>query len=209
MKIATIGAGRVGGTLGTGWARCGHEVVFGVRDPEDAQLKGLLAKAGTNARATRVEQAIETTDVVVLTVPWSAAREAIASLGDLRGRILFDCTNPASDWPNMDHRKGLSGGAQVAAWAGSARVVKIFNTTGYENMADPKYGSQPLTMFYAGDDLEAKKIAHQLAADLGFEPQDAGPLANAHALEVLASLWGALAYGQKLGRNVGFRLVRR
>jgi 8-hydroxy-5-deazaflavin:NADPH oxidoreductase len=209
MKIAIIGAGRVGGTLGTGWSKGGHEVVFGVRDPEDARVIGLLARAGTNARAARVEQASENTDVVVLTVPWAAAKEAIVRLGDLRGRILFDCTNPASEWPNIDHGKGLSGGQQVAVWAGGARVVKIFNTTGYENMADAKYGSQPLTMFYAGDDTEAKKIAHQLAADLGFEPQDAGLLTNAPALEVLASFCGALAYGQKLGRNVGFRLARR
>ncbi|HXX56248.1 MAG TPA: hypothetical protein VEJ17_00480 [Candidatus Nitrosotalea sp.] len=113
------------------------------------------------------------------------------------------------EWPNLDHGQGVSGGEQIATWATGARVVKIFNTTGYENMADPRYDGEALTMFYAGDDAHAKEVAHQLAQDLGFAPQDAGPLANARHLEVLASLWGTLAYRQKLGRGIGFRLVRR
>jgi len=88
-------------------------------------------------------------------------------------------------------------------------VVKIFNTTGFENMADPNYLGGKLTMFYAGDDSGAKRIAHELAEALGFEGQDAGPLKQSYLLEVLASLWGSLAYGQKLGRGIGFRLLRR
>ena len=209
MKIAIIGFGKVGGTLGVGWASRGHEVIFGVRDMGDANLESLLAKAGAKASATSVETAGRSAEVIALTVPWSAAKDAIAALGDLEGKVLLDCTNPVAEWPNVDHGKGKSGAEQIAAWAAGSRVVKIFNTTGYENMADPKYGGHGLTMLYAGDDLGAKKVAQQLAADLGFEPQDAGPLANAHSLEVLASLWGVLAYGQKLGRHIGFRLLRR
>jgi hypothetical protein len=52
-------------------------------------------------------------------------------------------------------------------------------------------------------------IAHELAEDLGFEAQDMGPLKQSYLLEVLASHWGSLAYGQKLGRGIGFRLLRR
>lgn len=209
MKVAIIGSGNVGGTLGLGWARKGHEVIFGVRDMRDEQLKRLLTTAGANAKAASVEDAARAADVIVLTVPWTAVKEVIATLGDLQGKVLLDCTNPVSAWPSVDHRQGKSGGEQVAEWAASSRVVKIFNTTGYENMANPKYAGEGLTMLYAGDDVDAKQIAHQLAADLGFEPQDAGALANAHFLEVLASLWGMLAYGQKLGRNIGFRLLHR
>jgi hypothetical protein len=34
MKLAIIGAGNVGGALGTAWAqKAGHEICFGVRDP--------------------------------------------------------------------------------------------------------------------------------------------------------------------------------
>jgi predicted dinucleotide-binding enzyme len=199
----------VGGALGLGWAKQGHEVVFGVRESKNPDVARVLAEAGANAKAETLEAAARFGEVLVLTVPWSAVKEVTAELGDLRDRVLLDCTNPVSQWPNVDHGKGKSGGEQVAEWAAGSRVVKIFNTTGFENMADPNYEGRGLTMLYAGDDPAAKQVAHQLAADLGFEPQDAGPLANAHALEVLASLWGLLAYRQKLGRNIGFRLVRR
>jgi 8-hydroxy-5-deazaflavin:NADPH oxidoreductase len=209
MKVAIIGSGKVGGALGVGWARKGHEVIFGVRKSRDDEFNRLLARAGANAKAASVEVAARFADVIVLTVPWAAVEEVIKTLGELQGKVLLDCTNPVSEWPAVDHGQKKSGGELVAGWAVGSRVIKIFNTTGYENMANPKYAEGNLTMLYAGDDLDAKKIAHQLAADLGFEPQDAGPLANARSLEVLASLWGALAYGQKLGRSIGFRLLHR
>jgi 8-hydroxy-5-deazaflavin:NADPH oxidoreductase len=109
----------------------------------------------------------------------------------------------------LESQNKLSGGEKVARWAGDARVVKIFNTTGFDNMEKPGFGTETLTMFYAGDDSEAKETAAHLATDLGFEVVDAGPLANARFLEMLASFWGTLAYGQKLGRAIGFRLLPR
>ena len=51
MKIAVIGAGNVGGALGTLWAAKGHEIVFGVRDPQDAKLQKLLESTHGKARA--------------------------------------------------------------------------------------------------------------------------------------------------------------
>jgi predicted dinucleotide-binding enzyme len=71
--------------------------------------------------------------------------------------VLLDCPNPVAEWPNVDHGNGKSGAEQVAAWAAGSRVVKIFNTTGYENMADPKYGGQGLTMLYAAMTLTRRK----------------------------------------------------
>jgi 8-hydroxy-5-deazaflavin:NADPH oxidoreductase len=127
---------------------------------------------------------------------------------EISGKVLIDCTNPAKEWPTVDHSGG-SGVEQVAQWAPGARVVKAFNTTGFENMQNPNFGHYAATMFYAGDDKEAKKLVGQLATDLGFDALDAGPLSQAHALEVLASLWGGLAYGQQMGRGIAFRLLRR
>jgi predicted dinucleotide-binding enzyme len=108
----------------------------------------------------------------------------------------------------MDHAAG-SGGEQIAKLLPDVNVVKAFNTTGFENMQDPRYDEGAVTMFYAGDDDEAKRIVHTLAQDLGFDPVDVGGLAQSHMLEILASLWGSLAYGQKMGRGIGFRLMRR
>jgi predicted dinucleotide-binding enzyme len=57
--------------------------------------------------------------------------------------------------------------------AGS-RVVKIFNTTDFNIMLDPRFGSESATMFLCGDDAAAKQAMAALASDLGFEPLDAG-----------------------------------
>ena len=87
--------------------------------------------------------------------------------------------------------------------------MKIFNTTGFGNMANPKYAEGASMMLYCGDDSAAKKVAAQLAGDLGFEPYDAGPLTEARLLEPLALAWIHLAVFQKMGTNFAFRLVKR
>ena len=102
-----------------------------------------------------------------------------------------------------------SGGEQVAGWAPGARVVKIFNTTGFPNMANPEYPEGRSMMLYCGDDPAAKKVAAQLATDLGFEPYDVGSLAEARLLEPFALVWIHLAVLQKMGTQFAFRLMRR
>jgi hypothetical protein len=207
MKIGILGSGNVGGTLGARWRQHGHEVVFGVRNPSDPKAQNLAKEL--NAKMDTAADASAFGDVVVLAVPWPVAEDAIRSAGNLAGKILLDCTNPVTKWPEVEIGAELSGAEQVARWAAGASVVKIFNTTGYLNMANPKYGNEVVTMFYVGDDASAKKAAAQLATDLGFEPLDAGPLVNSKYLEMLAGFWGTLAFGQRLGLEIGFRLLRR
>jgi 8-hydroxy-5-deazaflavin:NADPH oxidoreductase len=76
-------------------------------------------------------------------------------------------------------------------------------------MENPRYPEGPATMFYCGDDVKAKSAAKALAADLGFDPIDAGPLRIARLLEPYAMLWIHLAFAQKMGREFAFRLMRR
>jgi NADPH-dependent F420 reductase len=209
MRIAIVGAGNVGGTLDKAWARKGHEVIWGVRNPSDADIHKLAKEAG-NARATSVRDAAQAADIVVLTVPYDAVPDAIRNAGDLRGKIVLDCTNPLRpDLSGLTVGQTSSAAEQVAAAAPNAKVVKIFNTTGASNMADPRYPAGNLTMFYCGDDAEAKKAAATLASDLGFEPVDAGDLATARLLEPLAMLWIQLALKQGWGGDFGFKLIRR
>ena len=200
MRIAIIGAGNVGGAIGTGWAKRGHEVLFGVRDAADPKLEGLLARAGSTARAATVKDAVAPADVVALTVPWPAVQNALRTAGDLGGKVLLDCTNPLeADLSGLTVGHTTSGAEQVAGWAAGGRVVKIFNTTGYANMASPEYREGRAMMLYCGDDVQAKKVAAQLAADLGFEPYDVGPLAEARLLEPFALVWIHLAVRQGMG----------
>jgi predicted dinucleotide-binding enzyme len=169
-----------------------------------------LKQIGTAAAAGSVAEAARFGEVVVLATPWPATQEALRAAGDLREKILLDCTNPLkADLSGLEAGGDSSGGEMVAGWASGARVVKIFNTTGFDNMANPMYTLGPVTMFYCGDDEGAKTTAAQLAAEIGFEPVDAGPLNQARLLEPLAMLWIRLAVFGGLGRNFAFKLMRR
>ena len=208
MKIAIIGTGSVGSALGRGFARAGHEVVFGVRNTGKPEVVKLVEEAG--ARAVSVAGAVHDAEVVVLAMPWGAAQDVIQTAGGLSGKIVFDCINPLNaTFSGLDTGEARSAAEQISAWAPGARVVKVFNSTGAGNMADPRYGDDRTTMLYCGDDQGAKEMAARLAGDLGFEPVDAGPLSAAWLLEHFAMLWIHLAYGAGMGRNIAFQLMRR
>src|SRR5258708_37245342 len=112
MKIGIIGSGNVGGSLGSRWAQGGHEVVFGSRDPNGAEMKELIGKSGGTARAAAPAGAARARDVLLLATPWQADKEALETLGDLRGKILIDATNPL-----LPRLEGLEGGASTSAGA--------------------------------------------------------------------------------------------
>ncbi|HTG32225.1 MAG TPA: NADPH-dependent F420 reductase [Thermoanaerobaculia bacterium] len=208
MRIGVIGAGSVGGALGRGWLRAGHEVTFGVRNPSDPKSARLREETG--AQAASVAEAAASGEVVVFATPWEATQDAVKSAGDLAGKIVFDCTNPlAPRLSGLTHGFDTSAAEQVASWAPGARVVKIFNTTGANNMENPDFHGVAATMFYCGDDAEAKATGAGLAADLGFDPVDAGNLEQARLLEPLALLWIRLAYVQNQGRDIAFKLMKR
>jgi 8-hydroxy-5-deazaflavin:NADPH oxidoreductase len=212
MRIAVIGAGNVGGMLGKLWAGKGHEMVFGAPDPKNDKLAALLRSIGGKARAASVAEAAAFGEVVVLATPWPAAQAAIGSAGNhLAGKILVDCTNPlAADLSGLVVGTDNSAGEEVARWARGAKVVKAFNTIGAANFADPSFGGAAASMFIAGDDAAAKSVVAGLAAALGFDPVDTGPLLAARWLEPLAMLWIHLAFKQGLGpTSHGFKLLRR
>ncbi|NDQ58495.1 MAG: NAD(P)-binding domain-containing protein [Acidipila sp.] len=209
MKIAIIGAGNVGGTLGKGWAKHGHTVTFAVRDVNDPKLQSLLRDA-PGAKAAPVAEAVAASEIVVLATPWDANEAALRGAGNLAGKVLLDCTNPLkADFSGLAVGYTTSGAEMVAGWAKGARVVKIFNTTGFPNMANPRYAEGPVVMFYCGDDAAAKADAAKLATDLGFEAKDAGELAIARLLEPYAMLWIHLAMKQGFGTGFAFKLMKR
>jgi len=208
MHIAVIGTGNVGTALGNAWVRAGHGIIYGSRESESAATNTFVS-AGDRVSVRSPKQATAAADVIVLAVPWTAVESVLQDISnEVQGKILIDCTNPVKQWPMLDHSEG-SGGEQVARMVPAAKVVKAFNNTGHENMVKPEYPDGQTSMFFAGDDASAKKIVRGLIMDIGFDPVDAGPLAQSLALEVMASLWGNLAYAQKMGRGIAFRLMRR
>lgn len=210
MKIGILGAGNVGSALGRSFARCGHEVMYGVRDASKPDVVSLVAETGAGAKAGTIAEASQFGEVVVLSVHWGAVRDVLAAAGDLSGKILLDCTNPLK--PRLEGLElGLttSGGETVAEWAPGAKIVKIFNTIGAEIMLDTTFPEGRPAILYCGDDADAKRTAAGLADAIGFEPIDLGPLEQSRYLEPYAMVWIRLAFAQGLGRNFAFRLMRR
>lgn len=207
MRIAILGTGNVGTALARPWAEMGHDVVFGTRDPDST--KSVAAADATGARVETVRHAVQDADVVVLAVPWSAANESLRACGDLAGKVVVDCTNPLTADLGLELGHTTSGGERVARWARGARVVKAFNTTGAENMRRPRYGDRRLTMMIAGDDPEAKDTVQRLAAEVGFEPIDLGPLKASRLLEPFALTWITLAHKAGLGRDFALQVLKR
>ncbi|MBV9179630.1 MAG: NADPH-dependent F420 reductase [Nitrososphaeraceae archaeon] len=211
MKIAILGAGNVGGTLGKAFASAGHKVFFGVPNPEDEKNKKLIDLIGPNSSsAGSVSDAVQFAELVVLATPWNAARTALQSAGNLSDKVVVDCTNPLKeDMSGLVIGHTSSAAEQIAQWAVGAKVCKAFNQTGFQNMANPKFNSGNAVIFVCGDDFSSKKIVLQLAEQIGFESIDAGPLSVARLLEPLAMLWIHLAYKANMGTDFAFGILRR
>ncbi|HYB10262.1 MAG TPA: NADPH-dependent F420 reductase [Alphaproteobacteria bacterium] len=209
MKIAVIGTGSVGATLGRRWAELGHAIRFGARDQTDASAKATVGAIKGDARLMSVADAAKDAEVVVLATPYDANAAAIASAGNLAGKVLIDVTNPISPKGSLAVGFDSSGAEQVAKLAPGARVYKAMNQVGFEVMADASFTAGKPVMFIAGDEPEGKKIVLDLVSSLGFEAVDAGELAIARLIEPYAMLWIHLMARRKMGRRFAFGLLRR
>ena len=208
MKIAIIGAGVVGTALGKSWSRNSHEIRFGARDAASAKVVGAMGTI-PGASVASITAAVAWSELVVLATPWGGTEAALKAAGGFGGKPLLDATNPLTPTYGLALGHTTSGGEQVQAWAPDAKVVKIFNTTGFDNMANTSYAQGKPAMIYCGNDAAAKLTAAGLAGDLGFEPIDLGALEACRYLEPYAMVWIKLALAQGLGRNIAFSLMRR
>ena len=205
MRIAIIGAGSVGATIGRAWIKHGEDVIWGLRNPQDPKYAA-LPKDRVKAPAEAVKEA----EVVVVATPWPAAEAAIKSLGSLAGKVVIDCMNPLGMRPDglqLVLGFNVSAGEQVASWVPGAFVFKTLNTTGAGNMAKADDYSVKPVMLVAGDDAGRKPVVMELVGKLGFEPVDAGPLKNARLLEPFAMVWIDQAMKRGRGRDFAFALV--
>ena len=208
MRIAVLGAGRMGSAIGRLWAQAGHAVVFSyARDSE--RLAALARDVGHGAASAPVAQAVRDADLLLLAVPWSQVSDVLAQAGDLRGRVLVDCGLPMTADDTQLAIGWTSSGAEQLQQRTGAKLVKAFNTVPAEFIAADRQRLAPLpSLFFAGDDAAAKTTVAGLIRDAGFDPVDAGPLAMARHLEPFALLMGQLAYVQQPQPEIGYRLLR-
>ncbi len=211
MRVGILGSGLTGGKLGTLFARAGHEVVFSY-SRRQAKLKRLAREAGANASAGTPAEAARHASALLLAVHWSRFDDALGQAGDLAGKVIVTCSLPMNaDDTDLVVGHNSSGAEELAKKVPSARVVAAFNTIPSEvlfSVFERRGRSGSPDMLYYGDDRAAKRVAAQLARDVGFHPLDAGPLRAARYAEPFALLVAHLAYEGKGGPQLAYRFIR-
>jgi 8-hydroxy-5-deazaflavin:NADPH oxidoreductase len=202
-RIAIVGTGNIGGTLARLWADAGQQVSVATREGfTPKQIPG-VSSGPTKAVAGKA-------DIILLAVPWAAAQKALASCGDLAGKILVDCINPVlPTLEGLEFGGTTSAAEQLQELAAQAYVVKAFNTIGAPLLGNATFDRLQADGYYCGDDAAAKSAVAPLIAAAGLRPFDAGPLRNARYLEAMAMLWIDLALKRGRGPSFGFRTLER
>jgi len=208
MTIAIIGAGHVGQALARALIEKRYRVRFGVPDPE--KIADLPSRFKEGVTVGTVKDVIEGVEMAILATPYAAALQVAKDVADWEYRILIDATNPiAPGMAGLVVGNTTSGAMEIARLAYHARVVKAFNTTGFENLAQPDYPGGGLFLPVAGDDAEARKKVIALAASIGFDAVDLGDLSASRYLEPWAMVWIEMAMRLGYGRDFGFIRQRK
>lgn len=205
MNIAIIGTGNVGGALANKWAHKGHQIFLGVKDPLHFKGKDLLKNPNTHLES--IQGAVAKAEIILMAIPATAVTEVIQELGDTSGKIIIDAMNIVRGRGPLGYKTTTEAILNNTA---TRDVVKCFNTTGYNNMENTMYGDVALDLFVAGDSIKGKEAAIRLAEDAGFETcYDAGGNDQFELMEQFAGFWINLAMFRGLGREIGFKLLKR
>ncbi len=184
MKIGILGAGFIGRAMATLAQQNGHAVMISnSRDPRTL----ISTAAALGCALGTAQEAAAFGDVVVVAVPFSSV-DALPA-GALDGKIVIDTCN---HYPERDgriealDRHATTTSQMLAAALPGARVVKAFNAILAKDLETdgvapntPKRRALP----FAGDDDEAKRVVSGLLDQFGFDPVDAGALADSWRFE--------------------------
>ena len=211
MRVGILGSGLMGGTLGTLFARAGHDVVFSYARSEQ-KLKRLAREAQGKARAGTPAEAARDADALVLAVHWSRVDDVLKQAGDVSGKVIVSCSLPMNaDDTDLVIAHTSSGAEELARKIQRAHVVSAFGTVPSEVLFDvfeSRRKAKRPSLVYCSDHQDAKTVAATLIRDVGFDPVDAGPLRIARYMEPFTLLIAQLAYEGKRGPELAYRFER-
>ena len=189
MRIAVIGKGNIGGSLGSKWRAAGHDVVYGTRDGSGEGPGG--------APVLGIGNALKDADVVLLAVPGKVVPDVVSEhRAALAGKTVIDAVNRIGA-PEFDSR------AIIADAAPRARYVRAFNTLGWENFVNPLPGTD---LFFAADPA-ARATVEELIEAVGLRPAFVGDAGATATVDALLPLWFALVQQNGGNRRLALRLV--
>ncbi|MDL1891660.1 NADPH-dependent F420 reductase [Sphingobacteriales bacterium CHB3] len=205
MNIAVVGAGNIGGRLARVWAAKGHRILVGTRNPAEEKIVALMRTSPERITAHSPRAAAQHAGAILISVPASAAFNAVQELGDIKGRIIIDAMNAVFRKPEPYTRTSEA----IVAASGNDHIVKCFNWIGAENIENPMYGNVAADMILCGNYAADKSVTQRLAEECGFVVYDIGGMDKEQLIENAAALWSSLAYGTGLGRGIAFKVLRR
>jgi predicted dinucleotide-binding enzyme len=201
MKVTIIGTGNMGTGLAKQIANAGHQVTVTGRDFNKAQS---LANNLGNVEATTVNEALGSSEVVIVATSYADAIAALKSIGNLNGKVVIDITNPLTDdYMGLTIGHSTSAAEEIAKAVPEALIVKAYNTVFAQVLAEgPQLHGKQVPVFYATDSAQARETVSVLIKSTGFLPVNAGPLKNARYLEPVGGLNIYFGYGAGHGTTV-------
>lgn len=204
MKVAVLGTGVVGQTLGRKLVDLGHEVTMGSRQAGNEKAVawvtavGPSAASGGSAAEGSFADAASGADVVVNATSGEGSLPALDAAGaaNLAGKVLLDVSNPLDFSQGMPPSLSVcntdSLAEQIQRRFPEARVVKSLNTVNADVMVNPGIVPGSHTIFVAGNDAAAKADVRGLLETFGWPADDIldlGDLSAARGLEMYLPLW--------------------
>ncbi len=201
MKVAVLGTGLVGQTIGSKLVQLGHEVRMGSRDADNPKAV-IWAKDEKNQHATfgTFANAAGFGEIVFNCTLGSASLDAmfLAGTANLKGKVLIDTSNPL-DYSDDKHWKLTicntdSLGEQIQRAFPDTFVVKSLNTMYCNVMVDPEKLVERTDVFLSGNSAEAKATVTKILHDWFHWNHiiDLGDISTSRAVEMYALLWRSL-----------------
>lgn len=204
LKLAVLGAGNIGGTLGRKWCAAGHQVAFGVSDPNGKNAQALRADLGDKITIGTIDEVLGTNpDVVIMALPGVQMDAVIVKhAAQLDGRIIIDTANRLDTGP-------MNSFAILHKHTPAASLFRAFNSLGWENFADPSFDGIQADLLYCGAGGEACAQVEQLIVDMGLHPVYLGDVEQVNLVDSVGAIWFALVFGQGKTRNLAFKVLTR
>jgi len=188
------GTGHLGQALAVRWAQAGYRVLIGSRTADKADTaareiatrlqRPLPLEFGTNAEiAARA-------DIIVVTVPYAAQAEVLASIREpAAGKLVVDTTVPLIPPKVMRVQLPAEGCAALRAQGLLGPGIKVVSA--FHNVAAHKLaagGPVDCDVLVFGDDKDARERVIALCRAANLRGLHAGALANSVASEALTSV---------------------
>ncbi len=217
MKIAILGTGNVGGTIGTRLIELGHEVMMGSRTSNNSKSLAFVAKHEKNASAGTFADAASFGDLIINCTKGEYSIAAIQVAGEgINNKILVDIANPLdfsngmppSLIPALSNTNSL--GEEIQNTFPTLKVVKTLNTMWCGLMINPGLiGNGEHINYICGNDEQAKAIVKVLLQEIGWKEDyilDLGDLTAARATEAILPIW-LRVWGTTKNGTFNFKIV--